>query len=100
MIDWKGNQITAEDFAETTEDYGAPFWDFHRADLHSALLDNALELGATLQLTARVSNVNCSDLEIATVILSNGERKSAQLVVGADNMHTNWPKEKQICLPG
>jgi salicylate hydroxylase len=85
MIDWKGNELSRMDFTAATEEYGSPFWDFHRADLHSALLDRARELGASSQIDARVEDVRCHD-DTVTVVLRNGQTLEADLVVGADGI--------------
>lgn len=85
------------DFRDAAEEYRAPFWDFHRADLHGALLDRARELGMTLQTRSRVVDIDDSDSERATVILSDGRRMSADLVIGADGIHS---KCREILLAG
>lgn len=41
--------INSTSFASLEKEFGAPTYVVHRADLHQALLDRALELGATLQ---------------------------------------------------
>ena len=46
--------INSTSFASLEKEFGAPTYVVHRADLHQALLDRALELGATLQ-----TNVSC-----------------------------------------
>lgn len=75
-------------FLDATAEYGAPFWDFHRADLHRALLERAQELGATFRINSRVVDVQYeqSRLDTATVVLHNGERLVADLVIGADGI--------------
>ena len=88
MLGWKGNVITQHDFNAASKEYGAPFWDFHRADLHGALLDRARELGCTFQTKARVVDVDTSDSTTATVLLSSGDKVVADLVVGADGIHS------------
>lgn len=50
--------INSTSFASLEKEFGAPTYVVHRADLHQALLDRALELGATLQ-----TNVSCYDPE-------------------------------------
>lgn len=87
MIRWKGEHLSSLDFIESSKRYGSPFWDFHRADLHSALLQRALELGADVRTNSRVDQVeHQSDTPRATVVLTDGTRFTADLVVGADGI--------------
>ncbi|KXT01886.1 hypothetical protein AC578_2172 [Pseudocercospora eumusae] len=86
MRRWKGDVLTTMDFAEAAREYKAPFWDFHRADLHGAMLERAVELGATLQTNARVVDIDTSHSEKATVILQSGGKVVADLVIGADGI--------------
>lgn len=97
MLGWKGNEITSMDFADAAEEYRAPFWDFHRADLHGALLDRARELGMTFQTKSRVVDIDLSDSQRATVILGDGRRLTADLVVGSDGLHSRC---REILLAG
>ncbi|KAF2767126.1 FAD/NAD(P)-binding domain-containing protein [Teratosphaeria nubilosa] len=85
MLDWKGNEMSQMDFGTAVREYGSPFWDFHRADLHQALLERAVELGATIQVNSRVEDVHCGE-HTATVILKNEQILAADLVVGADGI--------------
>ena len=95
MIGWKTNKLSQMDFHEYEEEIGTPFWDFHRANLHKCLLDRAIELGATLECNAKVVDVEygasvnpSSDFTTATAVLENGERRTADLIVGADGIHS------------
>lgn len=78
------------DFAASAAQYpGTFYWDFHRANLHTCLLDRAIELGAKLKVNARVADVRCHpNGETATVVLQNGEEHVADLVVGADGINS------------
>ncbi|KAH0354221.1 FAD/NAD(P)-binding domain-containing protein, partial [Aureobasidium melanogenum] len=88
MLGWKGERLSSMDFVDATKEYGTPFWDFHRADLHKALLDRAVELGASFSINARVIDIRYEEdaKDTATVILKSGERLTADLVVGADGI--------------
>ncbi|CZT22001.1 related to salicylate hydroxylase [Ramularia collo-cygni] len=97
MLSWRSDRITSMNFADAAEEYQAPFWDFHRADLHSALLNRAEELGMTFQTRSRVIHVDDSDTRRATVVLSDGRRMSADLVIGADGIHS---KCREVLLAG
>jgi salicylate hydroxylase len=85
MIGWKGSRITSLDFIESAQKYGAPFWDFHRADLHNCLYRRALELGAKVHTNCRVVEVEYQTGQ-STVVLASGKRHTADLVVGADGI--------------
>lgn len=77
------------DYYAYAEALGAPFWDFHRANLHQCLLDRAIELGATVKTNSRVDNfVVSEDGMAATVLLADGTSMTADLVVGADGINS------------
>ena len=67
----------------------APFWDFHRANLLNGLLTRAIQLGAEIITSARVQDFTISaDASSATVFLADGRTLTADLVVGADGIHS------------
>ncbi|KAJ4382603.1 hypothetical protein N0V86_001825 [Didymella sp. IMI 355093] len=91
MIGWKGQKISDMDFHEYEAQCGTPFWDFHRANLHMALLDRAIELGAKLTTNSRVVDVEYESSSASTraiAVCANGERHTADLVVGADGINS------------
>ncbi|KAF2806982.1 FAD/NAD(P)-binding domain-containing protein [Mytilinidion resinicola] len=89
MLGWKGNYISHMDFHKYEQECGTPFWDFHRANLHKCLLDRAVELGAVLEVNARVVDVvTAVDERTADVVMQNGTRRTADLVVGADGINS------------
>ncbi|KAK5069967.1 hypothetical protein LTR64_007853 [Lithohypha guttulata] len=90
MLGWKGNFISGMSFAESAAKYpGTCYWDFHRANLHNALVERALELGAKVRLGCRVTDVRCDKDGIsASIDLANGEVIAADLVVGADGINS------------
>lgn len=91
MIGWKGNKISDMDFHEYEAQCGTPFWDFHRANLHMALLERAVELGAKLTTNSRVIDVeykSSGDTTRATAVCANAKRYEADLVVGADGINS------------
>ncbi|KAF2416535.1 FAD/NAD(P)-binding domain-containing protein [Tothia fuscella] len=91
MLGWKGNLISYLDFNESASKYpGTFYWDFHRANLHKALLERATELGAEIKTRARVVNVQIAGDEAnsATVVLENGDRYVTDLVIGADGINS------------
>ncbi|KAI0022481.1 FAD binding domain-containing protein [Xylariomycetidae sp. FL0641] len=87
MLSWKGARLARMDFQAYAKAFGAPFWDFHRANLHRCLLDRTIELGARLHVNSRVDNVESApDGQTATAILRGGRRLTADLIVGADGI--------------
>src|SRR5450432_3213637 len=88
ILGWKGNHISSLDFAESAAQYpGTCYWDFHRANLHNCLLERALQLGATIICKSRAEDVIVHrNGESATVVLCDGRRITADLVVGADGI--------------
>ena len=89
MRNWKGDLLTSWDYPVAAKTYGAPFWDFHRADLHRALVDRTVELGADIVCNTAVSDVRCDTPPgQATVVAKGGETYTADLVVGADGVHS------------
>ncbi|KAI1325989.1 FAD/NAD(P)-binding domain-containing protein [Xylariaceae sp. FL0255] len=86
---WQGNFLSEMDYYGYTRVTGAPFWDFHRSNLHKSLMDRAVELGAEIISNARVDNFTIADDGIlASVYLSDGRVMTADLVVGADGIHS------------
>ncbi|KAJ9653757.1 hypothetical protein H2198_007104 [Neophaeococcomyces mojaviensis] len=57
----------------------------HRVKVHNALKETALKLGTQLNLANAVSEVNPED---GTVTLSDGSTHQADVVVGADGVHS------------
>lgn len=91
MIGWKGKKISDMDFHEYEAQTGTPFWDFHRANLHMALLNRAVELGARLTTNSRVVDIECEssgDSTRAIAVCADGRRHMADLVVGADGINS------------
>ncbi|KAI1192603.1 FAD binding domain-containing protein [Nemania serpens] len=86
---WKGNYLSEMDYRGYTRATGAPFWDFHRANLHRGLVTRATELGAEVMTNARVQNFAIEDNgSSTTVFLADGRVITADLVVGADGINS------------
>ncbi|KAJ8131615.1 hypothetical protein O1611_g2012 [Lasiodiplodia mahajangana] len=93
---WKGNFLSDMDYEGYTRAAGAPFWDFHRANLHRGLITRATQLGAKLMTNARVQNFTINEHESSTtVFLADGQTITADLVVGADGINS---KMREIFL--
>lgn len=89
MRHWKGELLSDMDFHRYEEMLGTPFWDFHRSNLHGALLHRAQELGAVIRVNSRVTNVVVAeDEKSAAVVLADGTTRTADLVVGADGINS------------
>ncbi|KAI0096249.1 FAD binding domain-containing protein [Nemania sp. FL0031] len=86
---WKGNFLSEMDYEGYTRASRAPFWDFHRANLHRSLITRATQLGAKLMTNARVQNFTVNENESSTTVsLANGQTITADLVVGADGINS------------
>ncbi|KAJ5177578.1 Monooxygenase FAD-binding [Penicillium coprophilum] len=66
---------------DITEELGAPWIIIHRVDYHRILLDEAVRLGAVLQLGAEVEDIHTDQ---PAVLLADGRCISADVVIGAD----------------
>lgn len=67
--------------ADFTSRYSAPYYVVHRAHLHIALYQQAIELGVKIRLN---SKVNAYDPEAASISLSDGASFQGDLIVAAD----------------
>lgn len=77
------------DFQAAGMEYGSPFNDFHRADLHRVLLDRAVELGAVIQTRAEVTDIRFDDgPSRAVVSIRDQPDQVADLVIGADGINS------------
>ncbi|RJQ92407.1 FAD-dependent monooxygenase [Amycolatopsis panacis] len=75
------------------EQYGAPYWHYHRADLHSVLLDACVDPdgpGPVVQLAtdARVTGLDRTDPQRPAVCTADGRRFAGDVVVGADGIRS------------
>jgi salicylate hydroxylase len=66
------------------------YWQVHRPDLQGALFRRAQELGVTIQVAARVVDLNS---ETGDVILADGRTVASELVICADG---KWASSIQI----
>ena len=90
MIGWRGNHIAYMNFTEYAMKYGSPFWDFHRASVHKCLLNCPVELSSKVLTKSSVSEVKFGEAGggVCMVLLHNGRRLSADLVVGAHGINS------------
>jgi salicylate hydroxylase len=69
--------------------YGFPYLHLHRADLHAVLADAAAAHPAVeLRLGARCDAVSSDSVSARAVLAGSGERLQAELLVGADGIHS------------
>lgn len=61
----------------------------HREDYHSVLLEEALALGAELELGAQVDSIDSSGTHVT---LADGSTRTADVVVGADGKTSCHPQ--------
>ena len=93
ILDWKGKLISSMDFGPPAEKYGSPFYDLHRADLHKALFDRAVELDAQVHVNSAVTDVRFdAEQNVAFVTTKDGKVRQTDLVVGADGLHSQCRK--------
>ena len=78
---WKGGQLLHSSPLQLKERFGAEFFDLHRADVHSDLVEAAEALGVTFRLGATVEDI---DFYNASVSLRSGEIVKGDVVIGAD----------------
>ncbi len=73
---------------ESVERYGAPYFMFHRADLHTALLRAVeRENPDAIRIDAKVTDVTERDGSVA-IRLSGGEEVEGDVLIGADGVHS------------
>lgn len=68
--------------------YGAPYWHLHRADLHSVLLSACKVAGVQFVLSANMTYYHETAEQGVQVTLEDGRVFSADLLVGADGIHS------------
>jgi 2-polyprenyl-6-methoxyphenol hydroxylase-like FAD-dependent oxidoreductase len=83
--DWKGRPLIATDLAKIRRRYGAPMLFLQRATLHAALLsDGIAELVETDAEAVRVEPLS----DRVRVWLASGESLEADVLIGADGIHS------------
>lgn len=74
-------------------EYGAPYWHYHRADLHRVLLDACLDPdgpGPVVEVhtNAAVADIDRGDPTAPVAITSDGRRFAGDVLVGADGIRS------------
>lgn len=92
---WKDGQVIAQlslgDYCK--DNYNAPYWHYHRADLHSVILEACLDPAGHgpvvgLETGAKVIDVDRSDPSRPVAVVEDGRRIEADVVVGADGIRS------------
>ncbi|KEF54826.1 uncharacterized protein A1O9_09268 [Exophiala aquamarina CBS 119918] len=91
ILDWRGKLISSMNMNLAAKEYSSPFYDVHRADLHKALHERAVQLGAQLYVGAEVTDVRFDKEHDCVFVTTTSDSKpswQADLVVGADGLHS------------
>lgn len=75
------------------DQYGAPYWHYHRADLHAVLLEACLDPAGpgpvvAVHTDAQVVELDRSDAERPVAVTARGDRHAADVLVGADGIRS------------
>jgi salicylate hydroxylase len=74
--------------AESVERYGFPYYMYHRADLHSVLVDAIRDIKPdAIHLDAAATGVD-QDGDRVTLTLSDGSQACGETIIGADGVHS------------
>lgn len=91
---WKDGSIIAQTAlgSRCVRDYNAPYWHYHRADLHRVLLDACVETdpgpAVEVHTNAAVVDVDQSVLERPAAVTADGRRFEADVIIGADGIRS------------
>lgn len=88
-----GSTIGVLNVADLENQYGAPYIVLHRATLHNILHKHAFRSGAELILDSKVTEY---DFQNGAIVLKNGQRMEADLVVAADGDYPLRPHTKSF----
>ncbi|WP_438990375.1 FAD-dependent monooxygenase [Lentibacter sp.] len=83
LMDYRGAEVVRLDLTQMAPQ---KYHFVHRADLISLLAEGARAAGVKIQLLQKVERVEAG--RPATLIMQNGVRREADLVVGADGVHS------------
>ncbi|GCB25407.1 3-hydroxybenzoate 6-hydroxylase 1 [Aspergillus awamori] len=84
--DHVGNLKYLKDFSEIRQKWQAEWYLVHRVDLHNYLKQRAIQT-ATLHMGCKIVNIDL-DSQRPSVTLDNGDRHEADLLLGADGLHS------------
>ncbi|POR33734.1 3-hydroxybenzoate 6-hydroxylase 1 [Tolypocladium paradoxum] len=75
--------LSRADLSQARKEFGAPLYTVHRVDLHNELLRLTSDLDIRL-----ASRVVAADAEQGFILLEDGTRHHADLIIGADGLHS------------
>lgn len=78
-----GSVLFEQSYPDAEEKLGAPLWQIHRADLHAALLEKAVEAGVNIRMSSKVKKY---DWDEPSATLDDGEVLKADVIVAADGL--------------
>jgi salicylate hydroxylase len=88
-----GTEIVRFPFHRGKQRYGAPFWTFHRGDLHGALVEAAAaEPNITLRLGIKVDNFVNDGRTVGVLDKTGAEIECGTALIGADGIWSNIAK--------
>ena len=75
-------------------EYNAPYWHYHRADLHKVLLDACLDAGSggpvvEVRTSSKVVEIDQSDPARPVAVTQAGEAHEADVLIGADGIKSS-----------
>lgn len=76
-----GSVLDEREYEDTEEKLGAPNWQVHRADLHEALLEKAIESGVVVHMGAKVRKY---DWDAPSALLEDGSVVRGDVILAAD----------------
>ncbi|MFD7204281.1 FAD-dependent monooxygenase [Streptomyces sp. NPDC059893] len=92
---WKdGSIIATRPLGQAVwDEFGAPYWHFHRADLHRVLLEACLDPerpGPVVEVhtASDVVSVDLADEAHPVAVTSDGRRFAGDVLIGADGVHS------------
>ncbi|GAA5165731.1 FAD-dependent monooxygenase [Pseudonocardia eucalypti] len=92
---WRDGAIIAQlPLGERVQrEYNAPYWHYHRADLHRVLLDACLDpdgAGPVVQVhtSASVTDIDRAEPTRPVAVTADGRRFAADVVIGADGIRS------------
>jgi salicylate hydroxylase len=92
---WKDGSVVAltslGDYCK--QNYNAPYWHYHRADLHKVIMDACLDPDGpgpvvTMHTDSKVTGIDRTDPRRPVAVCENGERYEADVLIGADGIRS------------
>lgn len=81
-----GEHITKTDFTRYPEQYGAPYMQIHRADLHACLLQAAQAIDPDVLVLGKTFSGLRAEHDGVTITFGDGAAERADVLIGADGV--------------